>query len=482
MVFKINDEGMRGKDQAVRGSLWTLIGYGGSQVLRLGSNLVLARLLFPEAFGLMALVNVFLHGLQMFSDVGIGPSIIQNKRGQEPAFLRTAWTIQIGRGVMLWLATCALALPVAAFFSANDPMAEMLTVMLPVAGLTALIGGFTSTGVFLLNRKMALGRVTALELIPQLCSVAVMIGWAWVTPDVWALVAGGLAFGLVKVLLSHLWNPGPGDRPGWDKEAGAELFRFGKWVFLSTLVTFLASHLDKLMLGRLLTMAELGVYSIGLTFARVAIHVSSRLSSVVIFPLLSRLQDDPLRLVAACLKARAPVLWLSGAVCAVFALGAPLFFGTLYDSRYVEAGRISQWLALFTWTHVLVSSMDRVPLALGKPKILFTANLLTACAMVLALPGYLALGLPGFILGMAAANLAAHIFLLSTLPEQNTVMARQSALFTLGLLAYTLPLALLLDQVRTAVPVLTYALLVCCAAAPPLLLGAWKAWGAIRKR
>ncbi|GAB6060081.1 oligosaccharide flippase family protein [Desulfonatronum parangueonense] len=470
------------KDQAVRGSLWTLVGYGGSQVLRLGSNLVLARLLFPEAFGLMALVNVFLHGLQMFSDVGIGPSIIQNKRGQEPAFLRTAWTIQIGRGIILWLATCALALPVAAFFAANDPMAGMLTVMLPVAGLTALISGFASTGVFLLNRKMALGRVTALELIPQLCSIAVMIGWAWIDRSVWALVAGGLAFSVVRVLLSHLWNPGPGDRPGWDRSARTELFSFGKWVFLSTLVTFLASHLDKLMLGRLLTMAELGVYSIGLTFARVAIHVSSRLSSVVIFPLLSRLQDEPRRLVDACLKARAPVLWLSSAVCAGFALGAPLFFGTLYDSRYADAGVISQWLALFTWTHVLVSSMDRIPLALGRPKVLFSANLLTTCAMILALPGYLILGLPGFILGMAAANLAAHVFLVSALPMRNRDMARQSALFSLGLLCYTAPLVLLLDHVRVTASPWTYALAVCCAAAPPLLLGAWKAWGTIRKR
>src|SRR5688572_30143338 len=88
------------RSQAIRGSIWTFAGYGASQVIRLASNLILARLLFPDVFGLMALVNVFIGGLAMFSDIGIGPAIIQNKRGNERTFLNTAWTIQIGRGLM----------------------------------------------------------------------------------------------------------------------------------------------------------------------------------------------------------------------------------------------------------------------------------------------------------------------------------------------------------------------------------------------
>ena len=69
------------KTLAIQGSVWIALGYGGSQVLRLGSNLLLAWLLFPEAFGLMALVNVFMHGLQMISDTGIRGSILYHRRG-----------------------------------------------------------------------------------------------------------------------------------------------------------------------------------------------------------------------------------------------------------------------------------------------------------------------------------------------------------------------------------------------------------------
>src|SRR3989442_984776 len=99
--------------RAMRGMVWAFSSYGVNQFLRLASNLVLSRLLAPKAFGLMALVAVFLSGLQMFSDVGIRPSIIQNRRGDEPDFLNTAWTIQVIRGTALWLLSCLIAWPAA---------------------------------------------------------------------------------------------------------------------------------------------------------------------------------------------------------------------------------------------------------------------------------------------------------------------------------------------------------------------------------
>ena len=93
-------------------AVWTVAGFGAMQVIRFGSTLILSRLLFPDIFGLMALVNVFLQGLQMFTDVGIGPSIIQNKRGDEPDFRDTAWTILVLRGLLLWFCSVLIAIPV----------------------------------------------------------------------------------------------------------------------------------------------------------------------------------------------------------------------------------------------------------------------------------------------------------------------------------------------------------------------------------
>src|ERR1700729_1195426 len=80
------------KSRAIRASAWTMVGYFGGQVIRLGSNVILTRMLFPGAYGEIVLVGIFFQGLQMFSDVGIGPSIIRSNRGDDPLFLNTAWT------------------------------------------------------------------------------------------------------------------------------------------------------------------------------------------------------------------------------------------------------------------------------------------------------------------------------------------------------------------------------------------------------
>jgi O-antigen/teichoic acid export membrane protein len=97
------------KRVALRGSAMELAGYAASQGLRLLGNLVLSRLLFPEAFGLSALVSVFLVGLQLLSDVGLEPCVVQNPRGDERRFLDTVWTIQVVRGALLALLSVVLA-------------------------------------------------------------------------------------------------------------------------------------------------------------------------------------------------------------------------------------------------------------------------------------------------------------------------------------------------------------------------------------
>ena len=121
---------------AKRAASWVVIGTGASQLLRLAGNVGLARLLAPEMFGLMTLVNTVLRGLYLFSDIGIGPNIVQHKRGADPDFLRTAWSLQAVRGTVLWLILLALAHPITG---------EALTFRSPLpadlVGLWRLAGG-----------------------------------------------------------------------------------------------------------------------------------------------------------------------------------------------------------------------------------------------------------------------------------------------------------------------------------------------------
>ncbi len=137
--------------RVLRSSMLTVGSFGYAQAMRLGTNLILTRLLFPEAFGMMSLVGVVLMGLAQFSDVGTTPAILSSKRGDDPSFLDTAWTIQALRGIALWLVACLLAWPVSIAY--GEPM---LAQLLPVAALTLVISGFRPTRMDTANRHLML--------------------------------------------------------------------------------------------------------------------------------------------------------------------------------------------------------------------------------------------------------------------------------------------------------------------------------------
>ena len=101
------------KQKVLRAGSWVLLGHALSQALRLATNIVISRLLAPDAFGLMAVVVVLMVALALFSDLGINRSVIQSPRGHEPAFLDTAWSVQVLRGAAMAGVSLLLALGLA---------------------------------------------------------------------------------------------------------------------------------------------------------------------------------------------------------------------------------------------------------------------------------------------------------------------------------------------------------------------------------
>jgi len=389
---------------AARGSFWALVGYGGAQVLRLGGNLVMWRLLYAEAFGLMAIVNVFMQGLAMFSDVGIGPSIIQNERGDDPAYLNTAWTIQAFRGFALFAVACAAALPVAHFY--HEPQ---LAELIPIVGLGSAIGGFNSTKLFTVTRQIALGRLTAIDLSSQALGLVVMVGWAIVTRSIWALVVGGIASTALRLLMGHLMLPGVRNRLCWDRSSAHALVRFGRWIFVSTLLTFAVMQSDRLIFGKLISMKELGVYSIAVIWATVPTQVLSRVFQSVLFPLLSRLYNAGVDFPRAFRETR--IAWLIGAgwLAACLIGGGPSLIRFLYDKRALDAGWILQVLTAGSWFLCLEMTNGCALLAQGRSKWVAAGSAAKLAGMVIFIPLGLHLwGFPGAVRGFAASELCRY--------------------------------------------------------------------------
>ncbi|MCG8591480.1 MAG: oligosaccharide flippase family protein [Proteobacteria bacterium] len=385
--------------RAARGALVNVVGQGAAQGLRLLSNLILSRLLFPEAFGLMELVRLFQNGLQMVSNVGIQPALIRHARGEERDFLDTAWTLQLLRGCALWACGVAIAWPVAAFY--GEPQ---LTPLLAVATFAAVLQGLFSTKLVTETRGLRLGRVVASELAGQAAALVAMVVLAWWTRSVWALVAGGLVAAAVRLAFSHWAIPGPGNRLRWDRSAAADILSFGKWIFVSTLFTFLALRLDVALLGKLLPLERLGVYSIGILLAGVVRDVSGRIIQTVLMPALAASHRKGRDVLVRDFRAARGVVLPVG-LLAIAAAGfvAPAFFSFLYDARYADAGWIAQLSMLAIWWGFLHESSGRALLALGDSRSWALSHVVKTLATgVACVLGYRVGELPGLILGVAA--------------------------------------------------------------------------------
>lgn len=387
---------------ALRASTFEMVGYGSSQVLRLASNLILSRMLFPEAFGLVALVNIFNTGLILLSDVGIEPAVIQNSRGDDPKFLNTAWTIQVIRGFALYGIALVMAWPMAAIY--REPQ---LAWLICVGSLSVVLSSLASTALISLRRRLALGRLALIELGSQVASMVVMIAWAYLHRSVWALVGGLLAGSGFRMVLSHLIDVGYEKRLQIEGASRDAIFHFGKWIFASSAVHFVSKQGDRLLLGRFVGFADLGVYSIAIVLSEAVSNVTSRLTSGVLYPILSRVRDDGQpRLRDIYYRARLVLDGASLPALGVLTMLGPWVVHVMYDDRYAQAGWILQAFALRVALACVLNPCETCLVATGQTRYGLYQNAVRLAWIVTAVPlGAHFFGLRGIVYATALSEL-----------------------------------------------------------------------------
>jgi O-antigen/teichoic acid export membrane protein len=390
------------KAAVLRGSALEVAGFGAAQVMRLGSNLILSRLLFPQAFGIAALVQIFNQGLVMLSDVGIEPGVVQSKRGDEELFLNTAWTMQVTRCFGLWVCSWLLAWPFSKFYGE----AELLW-MIPVGSFSVFASGLASTYLLTCRRHLRVGVLQAIELGSQVTGLMIMLPWAYFRPSVWALVGGGVGAAVVKSIASHIVALPTRNRFAWDPSARQAIVHFGRWIFGSSALGFLSRQSDRLLLGRYMGTAELGIYSIGLFLSDAIGMLVVKITHGVLYPLFSRLyREQPDRLQEVYYKARL-VLDASGLVVA----GSVCVLGTrivhlLYDARYAQAGWMAQILCVRVAMTCVLTPCETCLFSMGQTKYGFLQNVGRTTWMIAAIPlGFHLWGLKGVVWATALSEL-----------------------------------------------------------------------------
>jgi O-antigen/teichoic acid export membrane protein len=406
------------RSRALRAGVWLILAHGGGQIVRLISNLILTRLLAPELFGIISVASAIQIIISLLSDIGLSQAVIQSHKGGDKQFLNTAWTLQIVRGCVIWLACLAAAFGLhlsASYHVVADATVyadSRLPPVIIVASLSAIIGGFQSMKATVHSRDLNVRPLAFIELISLVSGLCVSTVTAYLTHSVWAFVAGGLTSTLVSTILGHVWLHGPRDRLGWNTEAFAHLKTFGKWAFLSSIALAFSMNGDRLLLGIWITPTILGYYSISASLATMVEGIGNRLFSSLCFPALSEIaRKDPTLLSRHYLRMR----WISDAAFVLMAgflfSAADLVIAILYDERYASAGLMLQLLSL-SLIFNRYNLAGYAYLALGRLNYASTLNWVKMISLFCLVPSlYYAFGTTGAILGVAVHRAPTMIFI-----------------------------------------------------------------------
>lgn len=401
--------------RAAQSGVWIGGGFVIQRVLQLGSNLILTRLLFPEAFGLMALATIFLVGLQMFSDLGLKSSIIRDPKGNDPLFLNTAWTLQVIRGLALFVAGCLLAYPISIIY--EQPI---LFPLLAVMSTTAVVTGFQSIKISTSERDLDFRILTFVQVCGQIASIIALVSLTFIYRSVWALAIGTIIGSAVTMVLGHIFLRGHRHRLALDREATHSLLHFGKWIFLSTVATYLGGEGLRAIQGGFLTPSEFGVLAIAYTIAAIPIEIVLKLTASIGFPSLSEaVRRAPESLPNVLQKFRKRTLLIAFMLVTVVALTSEILIRILYDERYHSAGVYVMAITLSNAVALINAGYNNALLALGKSKTYFAIMTMAVLIRILGtVIGYHFFGILGMIYGVGLAN---SLILLLTYAIMRTV-------------------------------------------------------------
>jgi lipopolysaccharide exporter len=375
--FLINSDGSL-QQRALRSGIWISITSVIVNALGLVKSIVLARLLAPEIFGLMAVSMIILRGIETFTRPGIASALIHRQNGFEDAKY-TAFSMFLIRGLLL-----STILFFSAPFIAEFYEHDLLTSILQVIAIAFIINSFNNINTISYQKKLNYRRLANLEQTVAVVNTIVTIALAYYLRSVWALVGGYLITITFNTLLSYILIPG---RPKieFNKAIAVELLSYGKFITGATIVLYIAKELDNAILGKILGMTNLGYYVVAFTMADLLSNQVARFASQIMFPAYSELQNDKKSLRNAFLKSLNLVftLTLPATVCIVLIANELIL--NVYGKKWMPAVEPLQILCIFGMVRSATMVTGYLLNGIGKPNIDFYTALvrLTILAIII---------------------------------------------------------------------------------------------------
>jgi O-antigen/teichoic acid export membrane protein len=370
-------------------------------------TVILARLLTPSDFGVVATAMIAISFAQMFWDAGLGKALIQTNEAPEDAAHIVFWT-NLALGAVVYTLLFITAPWVAIFFN-SPPSGPVLRVL----GLQIVIASLSSVQQALLMRDLNFRRLFWVKLFTAFLPGFFSIPMALYGYGVWALVAGILTGQAVNLLLlwrySH-WRP----RFQYDRILARKMFSFGLWVLVEAFGAWLIATGDNLVVGRFLGVHDLGVYCTGWMVVAVIFGLILNPFLPVLYSVFSRMQDDPPAMKENFLKVNRIVMALALPIGVGFFLIGPELATLLFGSKWQGLGLVLQILGLMFGLAWLVGINPELYRAMGRPDVNSKLMIISAIYYV---PAYLMAAQSGLVtfvyvrLAVALVAIPIHVFL-----------------------------------------------------------------------
>ncbi len=362
-IFQAHFSGESLKAKVFRGGALMGMGSFAEQAVRFGRNMLLTRILAPEAFGLMAMVLSAATLIQVLVDVGAREAIVQNPKGGEEGHVVAAWWMTVGRALSIYSLVYVLA-PVAARFYGHSE----LTSLARIAILSIVFDGLMSPQAIVAQKEMKFGKVAAIDNGGSICGVLITVILSFYLRDVWALVIGFVSENAIRCILSFIICPFRPRIPS-DLAAFRDLLRFSKGMVGLTLLNFIFTRTDIFVLAKLYSSAEIGLYSMAVYLVQTPVTFIVRIMTQTLFPTFSHIQDDPERGNRILIKVMSATLLLGMPALVFAAFCGHSLLTIVYGQRYGVAAIALVLAAGAALINVLNAQLTMLFYAQGLPQL-----------------------------------------------------------------------------------------------------------------
>jgi O-antigen/teichoic acid export membrane protein len=321
----------------IKGAVWTVLTRWSIKGIGFLNTVVMARVLVPEDYGLVALATLVVSALQAFVDVGAATALLR-KAEVERDEIDSAWTLRLLQCAVTSLVILALS-PLAAMFFTEPRLQPLLWAF--AAGM--LLTGFGNIGPTLALKNYQFTVDFKINVYSKLVSVAATLGSAWWLGDYRALVIGILSGQVSNVLLSYVLHR---YRPRWCTSGIAEIWLVTKWLMLANMGTFVLRKGDEIVAGRIASTSDYGLYNVGADLGSMPVQEIGPAMLRALLPVLASIKEDTTRLHGALVKILASVNGLIWGLSATFAVVAPDLTVLILGDKWHAAAVYVAWFAV----------------------------------------------------------------------------------------------------------------------------------------